>query len=165
MAVNKDKPLMTDTHSVHSALSTHTSDQTPSKKSLTRQYADQVSDRDKADGLSDQASHHSTPSRQRSQYSDDRQMSRPSSLTTKHVAVSERQRSRPSSSKSSKRGTTADTPEHKQAEDLEEVESNADFGKTTLFAKTKDLKMTYKALSQSSGGDEDEDNYDYEDDF
>ena len=36
----------------------------------------------------------------------------------------------------------------------EDLESNVDFGKTTLFGKTRDLGLTYKALSQASDEDD-----------
>lgn len=45
-------------------------------------------------------------------------------------------------------------------EGREDLESNIEFGKTTMFAKTKNLDMTYKALSQVSGDlENDSDNY------
>lgn len=42
-------------------------------------------------------------------------------------------------------------------DEREDLESNVDFGKTTLFGKTRNLGLTYKALSQAS--DEEEDVY------
>lgn len=55
-------------------------------------------------------------------------------------------------------------------EEKDDLESNADFGKTTLFAKTRDMNLTYKALSQASdeededGGAGDANQYNYSDD-
>lgn len=48
-------------------------------------------------------------------------------------------------------------------EEVDDMESNVDFGKTTLFGKTRNLGLTYKALSQAS--DEEGAKSDYSDNF
>lgn len=66
--------------------------------------------------------------------------------------------------------TNGQTSPLQASDDGEELESHVDFGKTTLFGKTRDLGLTYKALSQASDEDTYSDNfsdkpYDDEDGF
>ena len=58
------------------------------------------------------------------------------------------------------RDSDRDDDEESNAEMTKTLESNADFSKTMVFGKTRELGLTYKALSQAS----DDEDYDYDDD-
>lgn len=170
--------------SVKSDLSSHTSDKVSAPSSRKASvpsdpldaFAATLAERDQAD----QASVKSSASRKSAKSSGSKTSTLKGSATSSKPRPLDRQASResvgsaprPAPRRASIDSRPSVTPRRQQsvdsyADDTESnadltktIESNADFGKTTVFGKTRELGLTYKALSQAS----DEEDYDYNDD-